>query len=48
MRRIHICEERGSGVDKVVYQTELYQLPALKWYPLIGQLSPFAKVQWSA
>ena len=28
MRRIHICEERGSGVDKVVSQTELYQLPA--------------------
>jgi len=28
MRRIHICEERGSGVDKVVFQTELYQLPA--------------------
>lgn len=28
MRRIYICEERGSGVDKVVYQTELYQLPA--------------------
>lgn len=23
-----ICEERGSGVDKVVFQTELYQLPA--------------------
>jgi len=28
MRRIHICEERGSGIDKVVFQTELYQLPA--------------------
>lgn len=28
MRRISICEERGSGVDKVVLQTELYQLPA--------------------
>ena len=28
MRRIGICEERGSGVDKVVEQTELYQLPA--------------------
>ena len=28
MRRIGICEERGSGVDKVVSQTELYQLPA--------------------
>lgn len=28
MRRFGICEERGSGIDKVVYQTELYQLPA--------------------
>jgi len=28
MRRINICEERGSGVDKIVFQTELYQLPA--------------------
>jgi predicted HTH transcriptional regulator len=28
MRRIGICEERGSGWDKVVSQTELYQLPA--------------------
>ncbi len=28
MRRIGVCEERGSGVDKVVFQTELYQLPA--------------------
>lgn len=28
MRRIGLCEERGSGVDKVVLQTEIYQLPA--------------------
>jgi len=28
MRRIGVCEERGSGVDKVVFQTEVYQLPA--------------------
>ncbi|MDM8515889.1 putative DNA binding domain-containing protein [Desulfobacterales bacterium HSG16] len=28
LRRIGICEERGSGVDKVVFQTEFYQLPA--------------------
>lgn len=31
MRRIGVCEERGSGVDKVVLQTELYQLPAPKF-----------------
>jgi ATP-dependent DNA helicase RecG len=28
LRRIGICEERGSGWDKIVFQTELYQLPA--------------------
>lgn len=28
MRRAGICEERGSGIDKVVMQTEFYQLPA--------------------
>ena len=28
MRRIGVCEERGSGYDKVVAQTEAYQLPA--------------------
>ena len=28
MRRFRICEERGSGIDKVVSQTEYYQLPA--------------------
>lgn len=27
MRRISICEERGSGIDKIVFETELYQLP---------------------
>lgn len=28
MRRMGICEERGTGVDKVVSQTEFFQLPA--------------------
>ena len=28
MRRIGICEERGSGWDKVVFETEFFQLPA--------------------
>lgn len=28
MRRIGICEERGTGWDNVVAQTELFQLPA--------------------
>ncbi len=28
MRRMNICEERGSGVDKVVLNIELFQLPA--------------------
>lgn len=28
MRRLRICEERGSGIDKVVAAVEFYQLPA--------------------
>ncbi len=28
MRRAGICEERGSGIDKVVLEAEIYQLPA--------------------
>lgn len=28
MRRMGVCEERGSGVDKVVAQLEVFQLPA--------------------
>ncbi len=31
MRRISICEERGSGIDKVIYQCEYFQLPAPKF-----------------
>jgi predicted HTH transcriptional regulator len=28
MRRFRICEERGSGIDKVIFQVEMFQLPA--------------------
>jgi ATP-dependent DNA helicase RecG len=28
MRRLGICEEKGSGVDKVIEAAEIYQLPA--------------------
>jgi ATP-dependent DNA helicase RecG len=28
MRRLGICEEKGSGVDKVVHAAEFFQLPA--------------------
>lgn len=28
MRRMNICEERGSGIVKVVHAAEIYQLPA--------------------
>ncbi len=27
MRRINLCEERGSGIDKVISSVELFQLP---------------------
>ena len=32
MRRMNICEERGSGIDKVVKQCEFFQLPAPEFY----------------
>ena len=28
MRRMNICEERGSGIDRALLQCEIYQLPA--------------------
>lgn len=28
MRRMGLCEKRGSGIDKVMKQTEVFQLPA--------------------
>lgn len=28
MRRMNICEERGSGIDKVIFNVEAFQLPA--------------------
>ena len=28
MRRVNICEERGSGIDKVIHWVEAFQLPA--------------------
>lgn len=28
MRRLGVCEKKGSGIDKVVFNIELYQLPA--------------------
>lgn len=40
MRRIGICEERGSGIDKVIFQTELYQLPA----PIFEQTDQHTRV----
>ena len=40
MRRIGVCEERGSGYDKVVSGTEAYQLPA----PEIEIYNDFTKV----
>lgn len=28
MRRMRMCEERGSGIDKVIFNVEVFQLPA--------------------
>jgi len=40
MRRFRICEERGSGIDKVVFEVELFQLPA----PLFERPPGFTRV----
>jgi len=45
MRRINICEERGSGIDKVVSSVEAYQLPAPEFidgdkYTRVKMLNP--------
>ena len=40
MRRIGICEERGTGWDNVVSQTELFQLPA----PLVATGDHYTRV----
>ena len=40
MRRVRICEERGSGIDKVISQVETLQLPA----PLFEQPQGFTRV----
>jgi ATP-dependent DNA helicase RecG len=29
MRRLHVCEEKGSGIDKALIEIEAYKLPAL-------------------
>jgi len=31
MRRMNICEERGSGIDKVIFHVEFFQLPGKLW-----------------
>ena len=31
MRRMHLCEEQGSGLDKVIIEIELFQLPPPKF-----------------
>ncbi|MDP1562914.1 MAG: ATP-binding protein [Pirellulaceae bacterium] len=36
MRRLGICEEKGSGIDKVISASEMYQLPAPDFR--VGQL----------
>lgn len=40
MRRFGICEERGSGIDRVIFQTELHQMPA----PLFETPGDFTRI----
>lgn len=49
LRRIGVCEERGSGYDKVVFQTEAYQLPApdIEVYNDHTKVTLFAHMEYS-
>jgi predicted HTH transcriptional regulator len=49
MRRIGVCEERGSGYDKVVFQTEYYQLPApdIELYENHTKVTLFAHMEYA-
>lgn len=49
MRRVGVCEERGSGFDKVVFETEFYQLPApeIEVYENHTKITLFAHISFS-
>lgn len=32
MRRLGICEEKSSGIDRVIHEAEVYQLPAPEFH----------------
>src|SRR5260370_35045182 len=36
MRRMKICEEGGTGIDKVIEAVEMYQLPAPDFQATLG------------
>lgn len=40
MRRLSICEERGSGIDKVIIECELHQLPP----PYFGEGDNYTRI----
>ncbi len=48
MRRLNICEERGSGIDKVITSIEMYQLPPpdFRVPPGSTQALLFARADW--
>ena len=37
MRRMDICEERSSGIDRVIFKVEAYQLPAPEFRSELGR-----------
>lgn len=39
MRRLGICEEKGSGVDQAIFQIEFSQLPAPQFRPILNGTS---------
>lgn len=37
MRRLHICEEKSSGIDRVIEAVEVFQLPAPDFHAGVGR-----------
>ncbi len=52
MRRMGICEEKSSGIDRVVHTAELFQLPAPIFEQVIGEhwlpyMAPRTSMIWT-
>lgn len=54
MRRLGFCEERGSGIDRAVFEVEVYGLPAVEFQDkpdsfkvILYAPRPYARMDWA-